>query len=175
MQQEKVCNKCNASLPETSDYFSFFTNRGKGGTTVGLRGTCKKCMAKRTAEHSKNNPELVEARAARRREVEAQAVGTFSSVDIAFIRRKLNDQCRYCGVLLEGRGDVDHMLSLSKGGTNWPSNLTLACKTCNLDKHSKSAEEFLNWRQERGLPVRIFNLEIPEISVKRKFVRKSHQ
>lgn len=151
----KTCNQCLTELPATSDSFSFFTNRRPDGTTYGgLRGTCKKCMAARTALHSKANPHLVAARAERRRINHAAAEGTHTTEDIAAIRRQLNDRCYYCGVGLNGGGDVDHMVSISKGGTNWPSNLTLACKTCNLDKHAKSAPEFLAWRRERGLPVR---------------------
>lgn len=150
----KTCNLCSGTFPATQEFFSFFTNRGKNGTTTGLRGTCKKCMAARTALHSKENPDLVAERAARRRKIEAAAEGTYSQDDVSAIRRMLNDECYYCGISLKGTGDIDHMTSLSRGGTNWPSNLTLACKTCNLDKHSKNAEEFFQWRRERNLPVR---------------------
>jgi 5-methylcytosine-specific restriction endonuclease McrA len=62
------------------------------------------------------------------------------------LRRKLRDKCFYCGVLLHGAGAIDHMQPISKGGSNYPTNLTLACTTCNLDKKSKSAAEFVRWR-----------------------------
>jgi 5-methylcytosine-specific restriction endonuclease McrA len=123
-------------------------------------------MAARTALHSKKNPELVAARVERRKKVEAAAAGSYTAADIEVIRNRLNDECYYCGVRLNGGGDVDHMLSLNKGGTHWPANLTLACKTCNLDKHSKSAPEFFQWRKERKLSVRAESLLQPAQSKK---------
>jgi 5-methylcytosine-specific restriction endonuclease McrA len=32
---------------------------------------------------------------------------------------------------------IDHVIPLSKGGTNWPANLRPACKSCNSRKHNK--------------------------------------
>lgn len=156
MLPHKKCTTCFQAFPATSDYFSF-SNRKVDGT-ANLRGTCKKCMAENTARHSKERPDLVAARAERRRAFADAAQGTYTAGDIAEIRKNLNDECYYCGTYLAGGGDVDHMLPLSKGGTNWPANLTLACKTCNLDKHAKSAEAFFVWRQERNLPVRLRSL-----------------
>ena len=50
-------------------------------------------------------------------------------------------KCAYCGktnVPLE----VEHIVPKSRGGTDRVSNLTIACRTCNLKKGNKTAEEF---------------------------------
>jgi hypothetical protein len=39
--------------------------------------------------------------------------------------------CTYCGRHAQS---VDHIIPLSKGGTNDPDNLTAACNTCNSSK-----------------------------------------
>lgn len=46
--------------------------------------------------------------------------------------------CQYCGVLLsEDRATLDHLLPLSRGGTNKWSNLILSCKPCNSEKGAR--------------------------------------
>jgi 5-methylcytosine-specific restriction endonuclease McrA len=66
---------------------------------------------------------------------------------------KAFDACVYCGVR---HGDnyppprvqrkawleVEHIVPVSRGGTNDLSNLTVACKSCNRSKRSKTAAEF---------------------------------
>jgi 5-methylcytosine-specific restriction endonuclease McrA len=39
---------------------------------------------------------------------------------------------------------VDHKTPLSRGGSNWPSNIVCACAECNMKKNAKTAEEFLS-------------------------------
>lgn len=52
-------------------------------------------------------------------------------------------QCRYCDVALATDGDwhIDHVLAVSRGGTNEPANLALACVTCNLKKAAGGPEK----------------------------------
>jgi hypothetical protein len=49
--------------------------------------------------------------------------------------------CQYCG----SRGvslQCDHVIPVSRGGSNDDSNLVTACKPCNLSKHAKTPEEW---------------------------------
>jgi CRISPR/Cas system Type II protein with McrA/HNH and RuvC-like nuclease domain len=51
-----------------------------------------------------------------------------------------NFTCQYCGVNKEEDGvklEVDHIVPVSKGGTNKESNLTTACFSCNRGKRNK--------------------------------------
>jgi 5-methylcytosine-specific restriction endonuclease McrA len=51
-------------------------------------------------------------------------------------------KCAYCAKKLGTAYDVDHIVPLSKGGSNWPANLQLTCGTCNNRKHAKDALAF---------------------------------
>jgi len=58
-----------------------------------------------------------------------------------YLLEKFNRQCAYCGaknVPLE----VEHIIPKSRGGSNRPSNLTIACHDCNQRKGNLTAAEF---------------------------------
>ncbi len=58
-----------------------------------------------------------------------------------YLLDKWGRKCAYCGktdVPLE----VEHIVPTSRGGTDRVSNLTIACRTCNVEKGNKTAEEF---------------------------------
>lgn len=54
-------------------------------------------------------------------------------------------RCAYCGTLvLDGQGDLDHLLSAARGGRNHISNRVFSCKRCNAkEKRDKAWKEFL--------------------------------
>ena len=93
-------------------------------------------------EYYKNNKELFFRHNANRRAKKRAAEGSHTREDVAEIRRMQRDKCAYCGVRLNGRGHVDHIMALANGGSNWPANLQLTCKPCNLSKGAKDALEF---------------------------------
>lgn len=49
-------------------------------------------------------------------------------------------RCVYCGV--DGDLEIEHIVPISRGGTNSRTNLTLACRACNQKKGNKTAAEF---------------------------------
>ena len=53
--------------------------------------------------------------------------------------------CTYCGA--DKRLEADHIVPLSRGGSNAFVNLATACQPCNLSKGSKPVEE---WRAARS-------------------------
>ena len=145
--ETRQCRKCGCSYPLNRDHFG---NTPNGG----FRYTCRACMRANTARHYASNPEKVFERVAQRKDQDLNAEGLHDLLHIALIREALEDCCRYCGVPLDGRGEVDHIVPISRGGTHWPSNITLACKDCNRGKHSKTDDEYVAWRKARGLSVR---------------------
>lgn len=58
-----------------------------------------------------------------------------------YIHHRDNYKCVYCG---EPSQHVDHVIPVSKGGTNDLDNLVAACSTCNLAKSDKLLSE-LGW------------------------------
>src|SRR3954464_5670676 len=54
--------------------------------------------------------------------------------------------CAYCGVLIEeGSGDLDHLISAARGGTNHISNRVFSCKPCNAEeKRETDWQDFLH-------------------------------
>jgi 5-methylcytosine-specific restriction endonuclease McrA len=66
--------------------------------------------------------------------------------DKAKRKQDFNNCCAYCGnspVFLT----IDHVIPRSQGGTNAPSNLLPACKSCNESKGSRS---LTNWYTPRN-------------------------
>jgi hypothetical protein len=58
-----------------------------------------------------------------------------------YLLDKWGRKCAYCGkrdIPLE----VEHIVPKSRGGTDRVSNLTIACRACNLKKGNQTAEEF---------------------------------
>jgi 5-methylcytosine-specific restriction endonuclease McrA len=90
--------------------------------------------------------ELDRNRRARKRNAE----GNHTAADVARIRQAQKDHCAMpdCRSKLNGEGHVDHIIALSKGGSNWPRNLQLLCEPCNL---SKSARDPIEFAQSRGM------------------------
>jgi hypothetical protein len=64
--------------------------------------------------------------------------GTHTAADISDIRRLQRDRCAmpFCRVQLNGKGDVDHIRALARGGTNDRRNIQLLCQPCNNRKHA---------------------------------------
>lgn len=58
-----------------------------------------------------------------------------------------NYTCTYCGVMAD-KLECDHVIPLSKGGSNDMDNLTTACRTCNRQKKDKSVAEFIIYKQK---------------------------
>lgn len=83
----------------------------------------------------------------RRRARQVKADGNHTAKDVSRIRKSQKDRCGYCREKLKGKGHVDHILALSRGGRNSPDNLQLLCEPCNL---SKSARDPIEFAQSRG-------------------------
>lgn len=94
------------------------------------------------------NPEYRREREHRRRALELGAAGSFTRHDTLELRRLQRDRCAFCRVRLNGKGDLDHILALSRGGSNDRKNLQWLCRPCNA---SKSAKDQLVFARERGM------------------------
>lgn len=62
------------------------------------------------------------------------------------VKRRDGATCRYCGQHAPV-GHADHIIPLSRGGTDDLGNLAWACPKCNLSKGNRTWEE---WRESNG-------------------------
>ena len=88
------------------------------------------------------NPELVRVFRQNHRARLRGAEGSHTVEDLRMLHEVQDGCCYYCDAPMGLDVHVDHMTPLSRGGSNWPENLALACATCNLRKNAKTAEEF---------------------------------
>ncbi len=95
-------------------------------------------------EYYQNNKEQFKIYSNNRRARIAEAGGSFTKADIRDLYVSQGARCYYCSTNIEEGYEIEHMTPISRGGTNGPENICLACALCNHTKHTKTAEEFLH-------------------------------
>lgn len=94
----------------------------------------------------KNNPEhfrgIDHAYRARKR----AADGVWSKGDVIRLLERQRGRCAVCKTKLTKSYNVDHIVPLARGGSNYPTNLQLLCKSCNSSKGCKDPIEFMRQR-----------------------------
>jgi 5-methylcytosine-specific restriction endonuclease McrA len=96
---------------------------------------------KMTAKHRRwrhNHPAKAKLVGYRRRQLQKDAPGTFTDDELRARIDFYGHRCYLCGcnwdALPSKDQTIDHIIPLSKGGTNWPANLAPACRSCNSKK-----------------------------------------
>ena len=90
----------------------------------------------------KTNPGRVRASAVKRKFKK-----NYTSADIKNLWIEQEGKCRYCKRPMTKTGPtketVDHVIPFTKGGTNGPENIVLACHQCNCMKGKQTLSAFL--------------------------------
>ncbi len=93
-----------------------------------------------------NNPIARRAQCQKRRAISEGADGSFNAAEINDLFSKQRGMCAICRKKLKLKGaekfHIDHIQPISKGGSNWISNIQLACPSCNLRKNAKDPFDF---------------------------------
>lgn len=114
----------------------------------------KELTISRAAQHQKDNKDKTNEKIAaykktdngkaailrhkyRRRQNEKK--GCFTKEQLAGRIKLYGGMCYLCGKVAN---TIDHVIPLSRGGSNFPANLRPACNVCNLSKGKKLLSEF---------------------------------
>jgi 5-methylcytosine-specific restriction endonuclease McrA len=108
-------------------------------------------IADQHKQYRSANKALIANHARRRRAKVKGAEGSHTADDVLKILESQRRRCATCNKKLSDSGKakyhIDHVMPLSKGGTNWPSNLQMLCPSCNLKKNDKDP---LDWANQNG-------------------------
>lgn len=100
----------------------------------------------RVLKWQKKNPEKVRASLQRKATKRSLAKGEYTYQEWVWRCEYFGYRCRYCNIqLTELTVELEHMIPLARGGTNWPSNFVPSCRKCNARKHDKTYKEFIVW------------------------------
>ena len=95
-------------------------------------------------KYLKNHPEIRRAWEHRKRVRKANQLGDWHPDYEQILYKEQQGLCYYCDKDLVGIYHIEHMVPLSRGGMHDKDNIVLSCPSCNLEKGTKTAEEFLS-------------------------------
>ena len=98
------------------------------------RGTHKK----EYLEWQRNNRDKIKAYNAKRKALKFNAPGHFTGLEWKLLKEKYGNICLCCRK--KKKLTIDHIIPLSKGGTNYINNIQPLCKSCNSSKGTKTID-----------------------------------
>lgn len=86
------------------------------------------------------------------RAAEALVSGHVSADDLRTVILDSGGRCAWCGASLVGQEfEIDHLISLSAGGSNVGHNLVMTCQGCNRHKAGKHPARFASELSASGI------------------------
>lgn len=70
------------------------------------------------------------------------AVGTYTAADIQLQLKSQRGLCWHCGKPVGDTYQADHLIPLSRGGSNAPENIVISCAVCNQSRGAKLPQEW---------------------------------
>jgi 5-methylcytosine-specific restriction endonuclease McrA len=78
-----------------------------------------------------------------RRAQKLSAGGSYSVSDIRKMYANQKGKCYWCSKKLNGQYHIDHVIPLSRGGSNDISNIVISCPPCNFEKNDRLPSEWI--------------------------------
>lgn len=114
----------------------------------------KDAIKEKVKIYRKNNREKYRVYSLNRRSIKKLAIGCYTQKDLMFLMERQKGKCAECGRKISFHPKrkknichADHIMPLSKGGSNKPKNIQLLCASCNCSKQDLHP---LEWAKKRG-------------------------
>lgn len=113
----------------------------KGGpNALRRRQTASGKTAEWTRRYRRKNPDRVRCYARKRQH---RKIGRLPYGSLVLLRNIQKDRCAICSRKLHGKGHLDHIHPLARGGDHKPDNLQFLCAPCNLSKSDKDPIDYM--------------------------------
>lgn len=99
------------------------------------------------SKYRRDNKEKVKTWTRQYRARRKGAIGSHNQEDVELLYERQKMLCASCAKHIKNGYHVDHIVPLSKGGTDNPDNIQLLCPSCNCSKQDKTPQE---WAAENG-------------------------
>lgn len=106
------------------------------------RSNNKEKVAEYMKKWWRDNPEKRKEHKSRRRWLKKNAKGSHTADDIKAQYKRQKGRCYYCDCKVGKSYHVDHVIPLTRGGSNGPENIVIACQFCNISKKDKMPHEW---------------------------------
>ena len=115
-------------------------------------------------ERLRADPDKTKATRAAQKAMRKAAIGRFTAEDVQTLLERQGYRCAapHCRIDVLHDFHCDHVLPLSRGGTNSPDNIQILCPTCNLTKNDRTMEEWEATRvadEERSKTLRPYRID----------------
>lgn len=98
-----------------------------------------------SSNYHKANPLIKTVSEQKRRALKIRSEGSFNRQDIVSLLAAQNNCCAVCNIDFNQTGyHIDHMIPLSRGGSNDVTNLQLLCPYDNVKKNTLTNQEYLD-------------------------------
>lgn len=116
------------------------------------------------AEWRAANPDKALISVHKRRARKMAAPGSHTAADVRNVYERQGGMCSACAAELAVTGyQKDHIVSLADGGSNWPDNLQILCRSCNASKGAKNYQVWLDQNKEKLDKKRAYWIEWREL------------
>lgn len=114
----------------------------KAAYDLAYRAARKEALAAWQKQYHIDHPEIKGAMARNRKAMMRGAGGKHTAAEIKALYASQGGKCVYCWASLDYGYHGDHIIPVSRGGTNWITNIQLLCPPCNIRKHDLLPDEF---------------------------------